>query len=100
MIEAVNKMELLRNYYSIYSTIHNDVKDIIKSGNYEKIILDLMNASKEIFPSRYTHLNNQAHGECDFVDVVTGEKFDAKIPIDKRQGQMIGSRKGDVCAFS
>ena len=100
MIEAVNEMELLRNYYSIYSTIHNDVKDIIKSGNYEKIILDLMNASKEIFPSRYTHLNNQAHGECDFVDVVTGEKFDAKIPIDKRQGQMIGSRKGDVGALT
>lgn len=100
MIEAVNEMELLRNYYSIYSTIHNDVKDIIKSGNYEKIVLDLMNASKEIFPSRYTHLNNQAHGECDFVDVVTGEKFDAKIPIDKRQGQMIGSRKGDVSALT
>ena len=100
MIEAVNEMELLRNYYSIYSTIYNEVKDIIKSGNYEKIILDLMNASKEIFPSRYTHLDNQAHGECDFVDVVTGEKFDAKIPIDKRQGQMIGSRKGDVGALT
>ena len=100
MIEAVNEMELLRNYYSIYSTIHNEVKDIIKSGNYEKIILDLMNTSKEIFPSRYTHLDNQAHGECDFVDVVTGEKFDAKIPIDKRQGQMIGSRKGDVGALT
>lgn len=100
MIEAVNEMELLRNYYSIYSTIHNEVKDIIKSGNYEKIILDLMNASKEIFPSRYTHLYNQAHGECDFIDVVTGEKFDAKLPIDKRQGQMIGSRKGDVGALT
>lgn len=89
-------MELLKNYYSIYSRIHNDIKDLIKSGNYEKIILDLMNSSKEIFPSRYTHLDNQAHGECDFVDVVTGEKFDAKIPIDKRQGQMIGSLKGNV----
>lgn len=59
-----------------------------------------MNASKEIFPSRYTHLDNQAHGECDFVDVVTGEKFDAKIPIDKRQGQRIGSRKGDASALT
>ena len=48
----------------------------------------------------FTHLDNQAHGECDFVDVVTGEKFDAKIPIDKRQGQMIGSRKGDVGALT
>ena len=55
-----------------------------------------MNASKEIFPGHYIHQDNQAHGECDFIDAVTGEKFDAKIPIDKRQGQMIGSRKGDV----
>ena len=93
-------MDLLKNYYSIYSTIHNDIKDLIKSGNYERIILDLMNTSKTIFPSQYIHQDNQANGECDFVDIVTGEKFDAKIPIDKRQGQMIGSRKGDVGALT
>ena len=93
-------MDLLKNYYSIYSTIHNDIKDLIKSGNYERIILDLMNASKIILPGQYIHQDNQANGECDFVDVVTGEKFDAKIPIDKRQGQMIGSRKGDVGALT
>ena len=93
-------MELLKNYYSIYSTIHNDIKDLIKSGNYEKIILDLMNASKTIFPGHYIRLDNQAHGECDFIDAVTGEKFDAKIPFNKRQGQMIGSRKGDVGALT
>ena len=93
-------MELLKNYYSIYSTIHNDIKDLIKSGNYEKIILDLMNASKTIFPGHYIRLDSQAHGECDFIDAVTGEKFDAKIPINKRQGQMIGSRKGDVGALT
>ena len=96
----VIEMNLLKNYYSIYSTIHNDIKDLIKPGNYERIILDLMNASKMIFPSQYIHQDNQANGECDSVDIVTGEKFDAKIPIDKRQGQMIGSRKGDVGALT
>ncbi|MBO5333284.1 MAG: hypothetical protein J6B37_04130 [Clostridia bacterium] len=93
-------MTLLKNYYSIYSTIHNDIKDLIKSGNYERIILDLMNASKTIFPGHYIHQDNQARGECDFVGAVTGEKFDAKIPIDKRQGKMIGSRNGDVGALT
>lgn len=93
-------MDLLKNYYSIYSTIHNDIKDLIKSGNYERIILDVMNASKIILPSQYLHQDNQDNGECDFVDAVTGEKFDAKIPIDKRQGQMIGSRKGHVGALT
>ena len=94
----VIEMNLLKNYYSIYSTIHNDIKDLIKPGNYERIILDLMNASKMIFPSQYIHQDNQANGECDSVDIVTGEKFDAKILIGKRQGQMIGSRKCDVSA--
>ena len=93
-------MDLLKNYYSIYSTIHNDIKDLIKSGNYERIILDVMNASKIILPSQYLHQDNQDNGECDFVDAVTGEKFDAKIPIDKRQGQMIASRKGHVGALT
>ena len=93
-------MELLKNYYSIYSTIHNDIKDLIKSGNYERIILDLMNSSKTICRGDYIHLDNQAHGECDFVDTVTEEKFDAKIPIDQRQGKLIGSRKGDIRALT
>ena len=88
MIEAVNKMELLRNYYSIYSTIHNDVKDIIKSGNYEKIILDLMNASKEIFPSRYTHLNNQAHGECDFVEDIHARITSSRVILPSSMAMM------------
>ena len=52
-------MDLLKNYYSIYSTIHNDIKDLIKSGNYERIILGLMNASKTIFPGQYIHQENQ-----------------------------------------
>ncbi|MBE6793962.1 MAG: hypothetical protein E7532_03350 [Ruminococcaceae bacterium] len=93
-------MDLLKNYYSIHSTTHNDIKNLIKSGNYERIVLDLMNASKTIFPSHYIHQDSQAHGECDFVDAVTGEKFDAKIPINKRQGKIIGSRKGDVSALT
>ena len=93
-------MEILKNYYNIHSTIHNDIKELIKSGNYERIILDLMNASKTIFPNQYIHQDIQANGECDFIDVITGEKFDAKIPIDKRQGKLIGSRKGDAGALA
>ena len=49
-----------------------------------------------IFRGNYIHLDNQAHGECDFADAVTGEKFDAKMPIDQRQGKLIGIRKGDI----
>ena len=44
-------------------------------------------------------MKNQAHGECDFIDDVTDEKYDAKLPIDQKQGQMIGSRNGDINAL-
>lgn len=47
-----------------------------------------MNSSKMIFRGNYIHLDNQAHGECDFAD--------AKMPIDQRQGKLIGIRKGDI----
>ena len=66
-------------------------KTIIKSGNYEKIILEIMNNSNKMFPNKYIHQHNQSHGECDFVDVVSGEKYDAKLPLCKAQGKLLGS---------
>ena len=90
----------MKNYYTICYTIYNAIKDIIKSGNYETLVLDLMNESKIIFPGHYIHMKNQAHGECDFIDDATDEKYDAKFPINQKQGQMIGSRNGNVNALA
>lgn len=83
-------------YYKIKSSISNDFKTLMKSGNYEKIVLDFMNVSKDIFPGKYIHLTEQSHGECDFVDEKTSEKFDAKFPLNNKQGKIIGSDKGNV----
>ena len=47
-----------------------------------------MNSSKMIFRGNYIHLDNKAHGECDFADVI--------MPIDQRHGKLIGIRKGDI----
>lgn len=89
-------MELLKNYYTISSKINIDVKELIKSGNYESIIVKLMNQSSLVFQGTYSHLSTQSNGECDFIDITTKEKFDAKIPLNVKQGKMIGSRNGDV----
>ena len=57
-----------------------------------------MNRSTKLFPSQYKRLdhNEQSHGECDFVDIATKEKFDAKLPFIKKQGELIGSYNPDI----
>ena len=75
-------------------TIYNGFKQLIKSGNYEHVILEILNSSKKLFVGQYEHISTQSHGECDFVDIVTGKKYDAKLPFSKKQGQLIGSDKG------
>lgn len=75
--------------------ISDNFKTLIKSGNYEKIILNLMNSSKKLFPNTYKHIMNQSHGECDFIDILTSKKFDAKLPFSKKEGKLIGSNNSD-----
>lgn len=62
--------------------------DIIGAFNknvYEAAVLKIINDSKNVFPSIYERVNIQSNGECDFFDKTTGEKFDAKLPFDKKQ---------------
>ena len=79
--------------------IQDEFRTIIKSGNYEKIILDIMNSSKKIFPNEYIHQENQSHGECDFIDKNTEEKYDVKLPLYKKQGKLLGSHNFDYEAW-
>ena len=74
-----------------YATISENFKLLIKKDNYEKLIFTLLNASTKLFPNQYEHINSQSHGECDFVDLKTNEKYDAKLPITTQQGYWIGS---------
>lgn len=79
--------------------IYVEFKTIIKSGNYEKIVLEIMNSSEKMFRSKYIHQQNQSHGECDFVDELTGEKYDVKLPLDKKQGKLLGSNNCNYDAW-
>ena len=75
--------------------ISDEFKRIIQGGAYESLILNLMNKSEKLFPHKYKRVENQAHGECDFIDLETFEKYDAKIPFTKKQGAWIGSKNSD-----
>lgn len=79
----------------VFATIDNKFRLLIQSGNYEKVILELLNKSIKLFPNQYEHMVSQANGECDFIDQKTKEKYDAKIPITKKQGYWIGSNNAD-----
>ena len=79
----------------VFATISNKFRLLIQSGNYEKLILDLLNKSIKLFPNQYEHIDSQANGECDFIDQKTKGKYDAKLPITKKQGRWIGSNNAD-----
>ena len=62
-----------------------DIIDAFNKNVYEAAVLKIMNDSKNVFPSIYERVDIQSNGECDFCDKTTGEKFDAKLPFDKKQ---------------
>ena len=78
------------------ATISDDLKTLIQGGNYEKYILSLMNESKIIFPGTYVQNKDQSHNQCDFYDVETLEKFEAKLPFDKKEGELICSNNSNL----
>lgn len=61
-----------------------DYKKIRKKEIYEPIILDIMNDSSFCFPSSYEHKEKQDCGEPDFIDIRSGEKFDAKLLFESQ----------------
>ena len=78
------------------AVISEDFKNFIQSGNYEILILNLMNQSRIVFPNIYRRNENQSNSECDFVDTITEEKYEAKLPFDKKEGALICSNAGNL----
>ena len=76
-------------------TFSDEIKSIIKSGKYERIVFELMKRSNIIFPNNYFYNEVQSCGECDFVDAITGEKYDAKLPFTDKQGMLLGSNNSN-----
>lgn len=81
------------------ATLSDDLREFVQSGRYEKYILELMNRSKVIFPGQYLRNENQSCNQCDFYEVETLEKFEAKLPFDKKEGKLICSNQGSFQAW-
>lgn len=81
-------MEL--NYKFEYS---NNFVDLFNKAIYENYVLDIMNASTRVFSGEYEKVVQQSNGECDFIEKVTKEKFDAKLPFLPKQIEMLTDGK-------
>ena len=78
------------------AVLTKELKKFIQSGNYENYILELMNQSKVIFPNRYERNPIQSAGECDFYDTETCKKYEAKLPFDKKEGEIICRKDSEL----
>lgn len=74
-------------------TVSNDFIELFNKKNYEKYVLEIMNNSKIIFPNSYIEVSNQSQGQCDFIDSVTNEKYDAKLPFFSEQIKLLTDGK-------
>lgn len=77
-------------------TIDKSFRSLIQSQNYEKYVLTIINKSVEIFSNlKFTCIENQSHGESDFVDN-RGQFYDAKLLFDKKQGALIEDPNNEI----
>ena len=69
--------------------------DFIKlfQKEYEKYVLEIMNLSKTVFPGTYKYIEKQSHGECDYIEIESGEKYDAKLPFTSEQIELLTDGK-------
>lgn len=74
-------------------TFSDDFICLFNHKNYEKYVLDIMNSSENVFPGTYEMIEEQSNGECDYLCLENGGKFDAKIPFEKNQISMLTSGK-------
>ena len=71
-------------------------KEIIKlfqNQRYEQYVFHLMEKSNVVFPGEYEIVQEQPHGECDFMEKNTEEKYDAKFPFLPEQIKLLTTGK-------
>lgn len=78
------------------ASVDKSFRSLIQTGNYEKYVHAIINRSEVIFRSlRFETIKKQSHGESDFIDN-NGQKYDAKLLFDKRQGALVGDPRNEL----
>jgi len=74
-------------------TVSNNLIDLFRNHEYEHYVLYLMKESQSVFPGEYEMVKEQSHGECDFIEVNSNTKYDAKLPFLKNQLELLTDGK-------
>lgn len=74
-------------------TVSKEIIKLFQSHRYEQHIFNLMKKSNVVFPGEYEIVQEQSHGECDFIEKNTGEKYDAKLPFLSEQIKLLTTGK-------
>lgn len=74
-------------------TVSNNLIELFRNHEYEQYILSFMNKSTKVFPGEYEMVKEQSHGECDFIDVNSKLKYDAKLPFIEEQIELLTDGK-------
>lgn len=74
-------------------TVSNNLIDLFRNHEYEHYVLYLMKESQSVFPGEYKMVEDQSHGECDFIEVNSNIKYDTKLPFLKNQLELLTDGK-------
>ena len=73
----------------IKAEISNKIISLFQHKRYEKYVLDMMNLSKKVFPGEYREIVKQSNGEADYYEIVSNKIFDAKLPFNQAQIELL-----------
>lgn len=78
------------------ASVDKSFRSLIQNRNYEKYVYAITSRSEVIFRGlRFETIQEQSHGESDFIDN-NGQKYDAKLLFDKKQGALVGDPKNEL----
>ena len=82
--------------FSKKAVFSDSFRDFVKSQKYEEYVYMIISNSERVFSGKqFKYIQNQSNGEPDFVDQ-EGNKYEAKLMFDERQGQLLGEHKYDI----
>lgn len=89
----MSENELKCNYI-----ISNKYKDLLNKNINQKIVLDIINSSRVVFPGLYKEIVEQSNNESDYVSSL-GINYDFKILFKEEQCQVLAFRNGSLVDF-
>lgn len=78
-------IDIYMDSFKIKYIINDNYKELINKKIYEIVLLKIISISNIVFPGVYEHIDEQSHGESDFIEIQNREFIDAKIIFPQKQ---------------